>query len=43
LKTAHAPYGVTNASFLLVVDLLKDAIENAGVIPEDIEAIIETA
>jgi truncated hemoglobin YjbI len=43
LKTAHAPHGVTHASFLLVVDLLKDAMENAGVTPEDIEAIYETA
>lgn len=43
LKAAHASYGITDTSFTLALDLLKDALDNGGVTPEDIDIIISKA
>ena len=43
LKEAHQQHGITTASFDLVIDLLRDALEHAGVTEEDIDTIIAAA
>lgn len=43
LKVAHASHGITKTSFVLALDLLKDALEHAGVTPEDVDTIIGQA
>ena len=43
LKEAHQHHGITTASFELVIELLRDALDHAGVTEEDIETIIATA
>ena len=43
LKEAHQHHEITTASFELVIELLRDALDHAGVTEEDIETIIATA
>ena len=42
LKEAHQQHGITTASFELVIELLRDTLEHAGITEEDIETIIAT-